>query len=200
MNKFKNLKSLQALVLVFTLLFSTAVFADPVSLLRGIADNLINQLKQNQASLKTNPSLVYSLAYRSVVPHADLDYMAMRVLPPSVWNSASPAQRSRFKKEFTNLLVHTYASALADYKDQTVDFFPVRGGGSNVVVNSRINRSDGPPISVSYRVINRGGQWKLYDMSVEGVSMLESFRSQFADILQQGNLDQVNQRLAQHNS
>lgn len=199
MNKFKKYFSAQIFVLIASLFFSSAVFAGPVDLLQSIANNLISQLKANQASLKTKPGLVYSLAYRYVVPYADIDTMAMRVLPPSVWRGASPAQRATFKKHFTNLLVRTYASALSDYKDQTVKFFPVRGGGSNVTVNSQIERTDGPGISVSYRMINRGGRWKIYDMSVEGVSMLESFRSQFSDLLQTGNLDEVNRRLAQHN-
>jgi phospholipid transport system substrate-binding protein len=176
---------------------------DPVAELNGIADQLINKLKENKTNLRENPQLVYSLADHIVVPHADISEMSKRVLPPNIWNSASSSQRSRFEAAFTNLLVHTYASALANYNDQTVHFFPVRGGyagKSTVQVNSKIERPDGPPITVNYRMVLRGSDWKLFDISVEGISMLESFRSQFADQLAQGNIDALITKLTSHNS
>lgn len=197
------------ILLAFTFLilsfFSVQVMAqsgDPVNFLQSLADRMIDNLKKNKANLKTNPSLVYSLARRIVVPSADLDEMSKRVLPPATWNNATAAQRSQFKNEFTTTLVRTYASALAEYNDQTVKFFPVRGGygGNDVTVNSEIVRSDGPSISVNYRVMRRGGGWRLYDMTVEGVSMLESFRSQFADQLSRGDMASLIRVLQQHNS
>lgn len=176
---------------------------DPVSMLQSVANQLIASLKSNRTSLKENPSLVYSLANRIVVPHADLGEMSKRVLPPQTWNSATPAQRAKFQRQFTTLLVRTYASALAEYRDQTVKFYPVRGGyqgKSSVRVDSQIIRSDGPSISVSYRLLSNGSTWRLYDMTVEGVSMLESFRSQFADQLARGNMAELIRVLDQHNS
>ena len=192
-------------VLLTALFAATASFAasDPVNELNSIANQLIAKLKENQTTLKDNPSLVYSLANDIVIPHADIDVMAKRVLPPKVWNSATPSQRSRFESAFSTLLVHTYASALANYNDQTIHFFPVRGGyagKSNVQVNSSIERSDGPSIAVNYRLVWVGSEWKLYDLSVEGVSMLESFRSQFADQLAQGDIEALINKLSSHNS
>jgi phospholipid transport system substrate-binding protein len=176
--------------------------SDPVSIVQSLADEMIASLKANKTTLKTNPKLVYSLAYRIVIPHADLDEMSQRVLSPQTWNNASASQRTQFKKEFTDLLVHTYASALANYTDQTIRFFPVRGniaGKNSVVVNSQIVRSDGPSIAVSYRLHLVGSQWELYDMSVEGVSLLQSFQEQFRQKLSQGNMDQLLKDLKQHN-
>jgi phospholipid transport system substrate-binding protein len=101
------------------------------------------------------------------------------------------------------LLVHTYASALANYNDQTIRFYPVRGGyagKSSVQVNSVIERHDGPAISVSYKMVQAASEWKIYDLSVEGVSMLESFRSQFADLLAQGDIEALINKLSSHNS
>lgn len=174
---------------------------DPVGLLRYIADNMIAGLKSHQATLKTKPAIVYNLAYRYVVPYADLAEMSKRVLPPQTWNSATPAQRERFEKEFTTTVIRTYASALTSYQDQTIQFFPVRGGvsGSTVEVNSEIDSSQSQPIHVTYRLVRTGGGWRLYDMSVEGVDMLESFRAQFADILSQGDMNLLLQRLSGHN-
>lgn len=172
----------------------------PVELVQSLADQMIASLKAHKASLKTNPSIVYSLAYSIVVPHADLDEMSKRVLPPQTWNNASSSQREQFKKAFTDLLVRTYASALADYTDQTVRFFPLRGSASgNAVVNSQIVRSDGPSVSVSYRLHQTSSGWKLYDMTVEGVSLLQSFREQFRQKLSQGNMDQLLRDMQQHN-
>jgi len=202
-------KILTIFLIFFGLMLSTVENAranfndsDPVNLLQTLADRMIAGLKANQATLKANPSVVYGLAYKVVVPYADLDYMSKRVLPPQIWNRASANQRSKFESEFTKLLVRTYASALSDYSNQTVQFFPVRGGfrgKSTIMVSSQINRSDGPSVSVTYRLVAFGSTWKLYDLSVEGVSLLESFRSQFADKLSQGNMDDLIRDLQSHN-
>ena len=188
--------------IALTILPAQAAGGGPVEMLQSVADQMIASLKSNKTSLKENPRLVYSLANRIIVPHADLDEMSKRVLPPQTWNSATLGQRQEFKREFTNLLVRTYASALAEYRDQTVRFFPVRGGysgKSTVKVNSQIVRSDGPAISVSYSVVSTGSGWRLYDMTVEGVSMLQSFRSQFSDQLSRGDMAGLINVLKQHN-
>lgn len=177
---------------------NAAPTGDPVALLQYVANNMIDQLKVNSANLKNKPQLVYNLAYQYVVPYADLGEMSKRVIPPAVWNSATNAQHQAFEKEFTRLLIRTYASALTSYQDQSVEFYPVRGGvqGNNVEVNSKIVSPDASPISVTYRLVRKAGGWKLYDMSVEGVSLVDSFRSQFSDILAQGNMDTLLQRMS----
>jgi phospholipid transport system substrate-binding protein len=152
---------------------------DPVALLQYAADNMIAGLKANKATLKTKPQVVYNLAYRYVVPYADLPEMSRRVIPPQTWNNATSAQRMQFQKEFTTTLIRTYASALSSYEDQTVRFFPIRGGyqGKSMVdVNSEIQGSNSSPIRVTYRLLRKGSVWRRYDLSVEGVSMLDSFR------------------------
>lgn len=204
------LKRNKAIFGLFAILFGWITFVtayagpggDPVSVLRYAADNMIKGLKANQATLKSKPSIVYKLAYKYVVPNADLPEMSKRVVPPHIWNSATPAQREQFQKEFTRTLIRTYASSLTAYKDQTVQFFPVRGGGggNTVEVASEIDSSENSPISVTYRMIRVGGSWKLIDLSVEGVDMLESFRAQFADILSSGSMDQLLQRMKAHNN
>jgi phospholipid transport system substrate-binding protein len=176
---------------------------DPVVMLQSVADQMISGLKANKATLKTNPGYVYSLSRRLIVPRADLTEMSKRVLPPQTWNQATPSQRAQFQKEFTTLLVRTYGSALASYKDETIQFYPVRGGyagKSSVKVDSQVIRSEGPSIPISYRLFYNGSQWKLYDLVVEGVSLLESFRSQFADKLSQGDIQSLIQDIAAHNS
>lgn len=188
--------------LLLGITLSAQAASDPVNMLQSVANQMIASLKAHSTTIKENPSLVYSLAYKIIVPRADLDEMSRRVLPPQTWNNATAAQRSQFKREFTSLLVRTYASALAEYKDQTVEFYPVRGGyqgKSTVNVNSKIVRTDGPSIAVNYSLVSTGSGWRLYDMTVEGVSMLQSFRSQFSDQLARGDIQSLIQVLKQHN-
>lgn len=195
--------------LIFLAILATVSFqahagdSDPVVMLQSVADSMIAGLKTHKATLKTKPDVVYSLARRYVVPHADLDLMSQRVLPPSIWKNATAAQRAQFKSEFTTTLIRTYASALSSYQDQVVSFAPVRGGTEgvkSVQVSSQISGSQGEPISVTYQLVRAGSAWKLVDLSVEGVDMLESFRSQFADILSSGNMDELLRRMSQHNT
>lgn len=197
------------LVFLFTCLAFNHSFAEsgtvqgnPVALLQYIANNMIAGLKENKATLKSKPQIVYNLASKYVVPYADLSVMSKRVIPPHVWNNASTAQRVQFQKQFTTIIIRTYASALTSYKDQAIHIFPIRGDYhhlNTVEVKSEINSSANEPIRVSYRLIRLGNVWRLYDMSVEGVSLLESFRSQFADILAAGSMEQLLKRLSVHN-
>lgn len=193
------------LTLILSLWLGSVAYAqggDPVNLLQHIADNMIQGLKANKATLKTKPGIVYSLARRYVVPYADLAEMSRRVLPRNIWNNASSAERAQFQREFTTLLIRTYASALTAYQDQVVKFYPVRGGyqgRSTVEVASVIQSSSTQSIQVTYRLIRSGGGWKLVDMSVEGVSLIESFRSQFSDILSSGSMRDLLNRLNSHN-
>lgn len=180
-----------------------AIQSDPVALLQYAANNMVAALRENRATLKTQPKVVYDLSYKYVVPYADLTLMARQVLPPQTWNNASAAERAKFQHEFTITLIRTYASALSSYRDQTVTIYPVRGGyeGKRTVeVQSRISNANGEPIEVSYRMVKVGSAWRLYDLSVEGVSMLASFRSQFADILSQGNMSALLSRMSGHNN
>jgi phospholipid transport system substrate-binding protein len=177
--------------------------SEPVGMLQYVANNMIAGLKTHKATLKTNPKVVYSLAYKFVVPYADLAEMSRNVLSPQKWSAATPAQRAQFTHEFTTTVIRTYASALTSYDDQTVKFYPVRGGSQGMKtleVNGQIISSSHDPINVSYRLVHVAGGWKLYDMSVEGVDMLESFRSQFADLLASGSMADLLNTMSRHNS
>ena len=200
----KWMSCLVAVLVGFVSFMSVAqasVQSSPIGLLQYIADNMIEQLRNNKATLKTKPAIVYNIAYKYVVPYADLPEMSKRVLPPKVWKGASSAQRAQFQKEFTRLVIRTYASALTSYKDQKMKFYPIRGRtGNNVEVKSQITSSSSPAINVSYRLLRTGSGWKLYDMSVEGVSLIGSFRSQFSSILANGNMNDLLKQLSKHNN
>ncbi|MAZ78132.1 MAG: signal peptidase [Legionellaceae bacterium] len=180
--------------------------ADPVVFLRGISDELLARLKTDRSQIQANPKHVYQIVNQILVPYVDVSRMARSVVPRSIWMASSPADQQAFSQAFLNIVVRTYSSALNAYTDQTIKYFPIRGGyqGKNQVqVNSQIVRSDGPPVEIIYRLAKNGSQWKVYDMTVEGVSLLQSFRSQFAaefsSMSSKSNaLAQLTQKLKQH--
>lgn len=177
------------LVLVPSLLF--AATPSPIELLQSASEQMIAALKANKASLQQNPDSVYSIVKRILLPHIDNETMARSVLGRDVWKNASSAQRKQFVDEYTFLIVRTYSRALASYNDQQVRFLPMRDGYEGkrfVQVNSLIIQKDGPSIPVNYRLRLLGDVWKVYDISVENVSMVQSYRAQFADKINQSGL------------
>ncbi|MFU8797138.1 MAG: MlaC/ttg2D family ABC transporter substrate-binding protein [Gammaproteobacteria bacterium] len=175
--------------LLFISFVAHATMESPLPMMERTANQMLRELKQDQQKIKQQPDFVHQLVRRVLLPHVDLPMMARMVLGRDMWAKASPRERQEFTEEFTTLLLRTYASALSAYNDQQVEFFPIRGGVDNKVrvqVESKIVRKDGPPIPLNYRLLHQGKEWKVYDFTVEGVSMIESFRSQFAEQLSQG--------------
>lgn len=174
----------------------------PINVLNDLSYRVIDELKREKATIKNKPQMVYRIVNRIILPYVDVKAMSRSALGRTVWLQATPAQRDRFSKEFVQVVVRTYGSALANYTNEKVQFYPLRGDyrtASRVEVDSDIVRTDGPPIRLTYRVVRSGDSWKVYDMSVEGVSLLHSFRSEFAQELSRGSLDQLIARLAERN-
>ncbi|EDP46370.1 MlaC/ttg2D family ABC transporter substrate-binding protein [Rickettsiella grylli] len=177
--------------------------SSPVDLLQNTSNQLISSLQRNRATLKTKPQVVYGIVNQILLPHVDIMSMSSRALGREAWFQATPYQRQVFAQQFVTLLIRTYSSALAQYTNEKVNFFPIRGDYNNqsrVQVNSAIVRESGPPINLSYRLMREGGQWMLYDFSVDGISIIESFRSQFVGELQQSGIEGLINKLTQHNS
>lgn len=171
----------------------------PVPMLENSANQIISTLKANKANLKSNPSIIYNAVETYFLPNVDVAGMSRSVLGRQIWQKASPAERAQFSKVFTQLVIRTYSSPLAEYKDETVQFLPIRGSLNSrfLRINSVIVRSEGQNIPLSYSLVAKDGQWKIYDISVEGVSLLQSFRSQFAQVLQNSNINEVIKQMQQ---
>ena len=190
---------------LFGLLICTIAWAisSPVDLLQNTSNQLISALQRNQATLRTKPQIVYGIVNQILLPHVDIMSMSSKALGRDAWLRATPMQRQAFAQQFVTLLIRTYSSALAQYTNERVNFLPIRGDYTNqshVQVNSIIVRESGPSINLSYRMTRVGGQWMLYDFSVDGVSIIESFRSQFVEELQHSGIDGLINKLAQHNN
>ena len=168
-------------------------------MLEQTANDIIDTLKENKANLKSNPNIIYAAVEKHLLPIVDVEGMSRSVLGRQAWNKANAAQKVQFSQAFTRLVIRTYSSPLAQYSDETIQFLPVRGSLNSrfMRVNSVIVRSEGQNIPLSYSLVNKNGQWKIYDISVEGVSLLQSFRSQFAQVLQNSSIDEVIKQMQQ---
>lgn len=200
MKRYINLTRVIFFVLSF-LFVNLAYAADsPVPQLKSVADRMIAQLESNKSNLK-NLNTIRKIVNNVLVPNVNINRMAASVVGRS-WNTATPAQQAQFKKQFTNLVITTYASALSSYDDDRVVFRPLRGDGANeqtTRVNSEIIRKNGQRIPISYDVERSGGAWKIYDFSIEHVSMVQSYRAQFAGVLSNGGMSALLTRLQAHN-
>lgn len=193
----KAFKFLAWVVIFFQSLFFSqslgAAQSTPVPMLEQTANEIISTLKDHKETLKSHPALIYQAVEKYLLPNVDVAGMSRSVLGRQAWNKASPAERIEFSRAFTRLVIRTYSSPLAQYSDETMQFFPVRGSLSTrfIRVNSMIVRSKGQNIPLSYSLVSKDGTWKIYDMSVEGVSLLQSFKSQFAQVLQNSTMREV---------
>ena len=189
------MKIVKFIVLGMALYITQNVWAgtSPIPMLQDTSNKILGTLKQNKASLKSNHQLIYQSVERYLLPNVDVNGMSRSVLGRQAWMKASPSERAQFSQAFTQLVIRTYASPLAEYTDETVTFLPLRGSLDShfIRVNSMIVRSSGNNIPLSYSLVSKNGQWKIYDLSVEGVSLLQSFRSQFAQALQNSNINDL---------
>lgn len=187
------MKKIKLLLATVTLLLSTWVNAqsNPLPMLQSASDKILSTLEHRKASLQKNPQIIYQAVEKYLLPLVDVEGMSRSVLGRQAWVKASVNERQEFAQAFTRLVIRTYASPLAEYTDETVKFLPNRGAvaeGRFMRVNSIIMRSSGKNIPLNYNLVSKNGQWKIYDLSVEGVSLLQSFRSQFAQVLQNSNI------------
>jgi phospholipid transport system substrate-binding protein len=195
------MRMLKTILLVVGVILSPVIIAQssPVPMLEHTANEIISTLKENKASLKNNPNIIYGAVEKYLLPIVDVPGMSRSVLGRQAWTKASAAQKNQFSQAFTRLVIRTYASPLTQYSDETVQFLPVRGSlnARFMRVTSVIVRSAGQNIPLTYSLVDKNGQWKIYDISVEGVSLLQSFRSQFAQVLQNSSIDDVIKQMQQ---
>ena len=189
------MKRFKIVFFVISMVLAQAIGAQssPVPMLENSASQILEALKQNKVSLKTNHQIIYQAIEHYLLPNVDVNGMSRSVLGREAWNKASAVERKEFTQVFTQLVIRTYASPLAEYSGETVKFLPLRASPDArfIRVNSIISRPNGQNIPLSYNLISKNGQWKIYDLNVEGVSLLQSFRSQFGDVLHNSSMQDL---------
>lgn len=199
----KRLNLLKSLVLMAALSIFTFVHAadTPEQTIEKASTQLINALKRDEATLKRDPSKLYSFIEKTAIPYFDFNTMSQWVMGRS-WSKATPAQRTRFVNEFKRLLINAYGSALLEYTDDKVNVFPLPASAKNkndVTVRSEITSSSRKPAAVNYSMIKSGGKWLIYDVSIEGVSIVTSYRGEISQLVNSKGVDGMIDELARKN-
>lgn len=161
---------------------------------------MLTTLKAERESIQKNPDRLYQLVREIVLPHFDFEQMSRLVLGKN-WRRATPEQRERFVKEFQTLLIRTYGTALNEYRDQKIVYAPMRAepNAQDVTVHTEVQRSGAPPIPIDYSMVLENGQWKVYDVVIQGVSLVTNYRTSFSSEISQGGFDQLLRKLAERN-
>ena len=137
-----------------------------------------------------------------IEPHTDFDKIAPLVLGKH-WNTASQSEQERFKAEFQTLLVRAYSRAFVEYNDWTIQYLPLElaSNASKAFVKTKVLQRSLQPIEVNYRMFLSNGEWKVYDIVIDGVSLVTNYRSSFSeDIQRRGTLSAVIDNLVRRNA
>lgn len=171
--------------------------AQAVKMLKHTAQSVRDHIHGHESAFKKDPQKLYALVDKEILPHFDATYMSRLVLGFE-WRQATPEQRKEFTKVFTTLLVHTYSNALLDYNKANLHWQPVHApaNAQNILVRSKLTGGDtGSPIPIDYRVHKVNGQWKVYDVSVDGISLVTNYRSSYSSIAREHGMNYLIQAL-----
>ncbi len=197
----------RASLLAMACLFSgwlPATSADPGAeaqeIVRISTEKILSTIRAENITVDGNPVRAYELAQQYVEPYVDFEQMARLVLG-KYWGEATDDQRNRFTAEFQILLFRAYATAVTENPDVTVAYLPPRVSSNNqrVMVRTEIPQSNGPAIQINYRMYDSNGEWKVFDFVVEGISLVQTYRTSFKNEARQGGIDGLIQRLSQKN-
>jgi len=172
----------------------------PQQLVEKTAQKVLDRLKQDREKIKTDPSFIHGLVDEYVLPHFDFERMSMWVLGKH-WRTANAAQRERFVGEFRMLLVRTYATSLAEFTDQKLSYLPMRGSEAegDVTVRSEVEQPGGFPIPINYKLHKKGDVWKVYDVTIDDISLIANYRTSFNREIREMGLDKLIKTLADRN-
>ena len=162
---------------------------------------MLEALRKNRDALRQNSSQIYTLVDQIVLPNFDFELMSRWVLGRN-WQQATPEQRRRFADEFRTLLVRTYAKALLEYSDNEIRILPSANPAANneATVKTEAQVRTGPPIPINYTMHLNSDGWKVYDVTVDGVSLVTNYRSTFVSQIRSSGLDTVIADLQKRNA
>jgi len=193
---------IRSLLGVALLALSSVAFAEvtPDVLVRTTADEVLEIVKKDKDIQAGDQKKIFALAEEKILPNFNFDRVCSLVLG-KYWTTATKEQQAIFQREFRSLLLRTYASALSKYRNQTIEYTPLRAepGAKRVTVKTQVLQPGGQPIGIDYSLEKTNEQWKVYDIVIEGVSLVTNYRSQFSDEIRQSSLDGLIQKLIDKN-
>lgn len=191
------------LVSVALVVCSSAAVAEivtPAALVKNTANEVLEIIKNDKDIQAGDMHKINALAEDKVLPHFDFERMSRLVLGKD-WSPASKEQQGLFINQFRTLLIRTYASALSKYRNQTIEYKPLseQSGDTDVTVKTLILQPGGEPLPLNYKLDKAGEEWKVYDLEINGVSLVNNYRGQFSTEIRKSGMDGLIQKLADKN-
>jgi len=168
----------------------------PSQLIESAANAILKELDANRPAFRKDPTKIYAVVDRILLPHFDVDYAARLVLAKH-WRTATPEQRKRFVDAFYKSLLNNYGDALVEFTGDRIKVLPAKmePTATSATVRTEVKRSNGDRIPVNYSLRKGETGWKAWDVTIEGISYIKSFREDFGSQIDQNGIDAVIQRL-----
>ena len=191
---------LPGMVLAVTALAQSTEMA-PDALARKVTEEVVAVIRSDKDLQAGNTRKILNLVETKVLPHFNFTHMT-RLAVGAPWRQATSAQQQRLTNEFRTLLVHTYTNAFSQYQDQVIEYKPLKlqPAETDVLVRSVVKQSGGgDPIDINYRMEKTDAGWKVYDVAIGGVSLVQNYRSSFNTEIQKSGIDGLIAALASKN-
>jgi phospholipid transport system substrate-binding protein len=175
--------------------------SEPEALVKKITTEVLAAIKSDKDLAAGNREKAVKLAEEKILPYVDFEE-ATRLAVGRGWKEATPEQRKKLVAEFRSMLVRTYSNAIGTYEGQTMKVQPsrVKPGENEATVRNQFVRPGAKPVLIDYSMRKTDSGWKIYDIVVEGVSLVLTYRSEFDAVVKQDGVDGLIKRLGQKNT
>ena len=172
----------------------------PDQLVQKVTEDVLASVKSDKQLAAGDRQKALKLAEEKVLPHVDFQE-ATRLAVGRAWSQATPQQKQQLVDEFRRMLVRTYSNSIETYQGQTMKVLPSRGkqDPEDTTVRAQFVRAGGKPLPIEFQMRKTEQGWKIYDIVVEGVSLVLTYRSEFDQVVRQGGIDGLIKRLSQKN-
>jgi len=187
----------------FTLTANAQQQLAPDQLVQKVTEEVLSAIKSDKQLASGDKQRALKLAEEKVLPYIDFEE-ATRLAVGRAWSQATPEQKKKLVAEFRNMLVRTYSNSIEAYQGQTLKVLPARGGKQDAkdeaTVRAQFVRAGGQPLPIEFQMRKDADTWKVYDIAVEGISLVLTYRSEFDAVVKQEGIDGLIKRLTQKNS
>lgn len=172
----------------------------PDALMKRVSEEVIAEIRKDKDIRAGDAAKIAALVEAKIVPHFDFRRIT-QIAMGAHWRRANPEQQERVTHEFKTLLVRTYSGALAGYRNQVIEFKPLRAAAADteVTVRSQVRQPGAEPIAIEYDLAKNSQEWKVFDVRIAGMSLVASYRSAFAEEVRNRGVDGLIALLSQKN-
>ncbi len=196
---YKLIRIVALILLLPVTTWAQATIEGPDQLIKMTSEKVLKILKDNKAKYEKDPDQIYVLVNDIILPHLDFRAMSKLALGKN-WRDANKEQQERFTEAFKTMLVRTYSKSLTEYTDQEIEFLPYRPpeeGKNTVMVKTQVKQSNGPSIPIDYRLRYLENEWKVYDIAIDGISLVTNYRNSFASDIRKVGMDGLIDKLVE---